>query len=52
MLAALLTVLVAAVPALAGKHVKTQGDTFNLCVDNVDGKLEAGNPLQVYVPLP
>lgn len=49
MLATLLTALLTAAPAMAAMHIKTQGNTFDLCIDNKDGKLQAGNPLQVYV---
>lgn len=49
MLAALLATLALAAPALADvNHIKVQGDAFDLCIDNTDGKLEAGNPLQVW----
>lgn len=52
MLAGLLATLALVSPALAAFHVKVQGDAFDLCVDNTDGKIQAGNPLQVYVPFP
>lgn len=48
MLAALLTTVGLAAPALAAMHVKVQGDMFDLCIDNTDGKEVAGNPLQVW----
>lgn len=53
MLAGLLATLALAAPALAQSaqfHIKVQGDVYDLCIDNTDAKIEAGNPLQVYVP--
>lgn len=46
MLAALLATMALAAPALAANHIKAQG--YDLCIDNTDAKLVAGNPLQVW----
>lgn len=47
----LLLALVTAVPALADNQIKPKNTDSDLCIDNTNGVLIDGNPLQVSVIL-